>query len=305
MVKKTSLLKELIMSKEILVMPGAFDALSAKIIEQTGFKCTTLGGYPTSAVRLAKPDVSLLTMTEMVEHTRYIADAVDIPLLVDGDTGHGNVTNVIRTVRQFEEAGAAGLFLEDQVFPKRCGHMEGKQVIPTDEMVAKLKAAVDTRADQDFIIMARTDALAVYGIDEAIERGNRYREAGADLIFIEAPPSVEDMRRINREVNAPTSANMVEGGKTPIMSAKELEEIGYAVATFPLSALYAMAWAVRWVMGELSGAGTTKGCFERMTLFNEFNQIVGLRGIRDIETHYYQDLLGKKEGVMKGGFNHA
>ncbi len=231
--KKTSLLKQLIMDKEILIMPGAFDALSAKIVEQTGFKCTTLGGYPASAVRLAKPDVSLLTMTEMVEHTRYIADAVDIPLLVDGDTGHGNITNVIRTVKQFEKAGAAGLFLEDQIFPKRCGHMEGKQVIPTDEMIAKLKAAVDARADQDFIIMARTDAFAVYGIDEAIERGNRYREAGADLIFIEAPQSVEDMRRINREVDAPTSANMVEGGRTPIMTARSSRKLVMPWLLFP------------------------------------------------------------------------
>jgi 2,3-dimethylmalate lyase len=293
MMKKTSLLKQLIVDKEILVMPGAFDALSARIVEQAGFKATTLGGYPTSAVRLARPDVSLLTLTEMVDHTRYICDAIDIPFLVDGDTGHGNVTNVIRTVRQFEKAGAAGLFIEDQVFPKRCGHMEGKQVIPVDEMIVKLKAAVDARTDQDFVIMARTDALAVYGIDEAIERGNRYREAGADLIFIEAPPSVEEMRRINREVDAPTNANMVEGGKTPMMSAKELEEIGYAVATFPLSALYAMAWAVRWVMRELSSTGTTKGCFERMTLFNEFNQLVGLQEIRDMEAHYYHDLLRK------------
>jgi len=291
--KKTSRLKQLVLDKEILVMPGAFDALSAKIVEQAGFKCTTLGGYPTSAVRLAKPDVSLLTLTEMVEHTRYICDAVDIPVLIDGDTGHGNVTNVIRTVKQFEQAGAAGLFIEDQVFPKRCGHMEGKQVIPTEEMIVKLRAAVDARRDQDFIIMARTDALAVYGIDEAIERGNRYREAGADLIFIEAPPSVEEMRRINREVKAPTSANMVEGGKTPILTAKELEEIGYAVATFPLSTLYAAAWAVRWVMGELSKSGTTKGCFERMTLFNEFNGLVGLQGVRDVESHYYRDLLRK------------
>jgi 2,3-dimethylmalate lyase len=293
MVKKTSLLKQLILDKEILIMPGAFDALSAKIVEQAGFKCTTLGGYPTSAVRLAKPDVSLLTMTEMVEHTRYMANAVDIPLLVDGDTGHGNVTNVIRTVKEFERAGAAGLFLEDQVFPKRCGHMEGKQVITTDEMIAKLKAAVDTRSDQDFIIMARTDALAVYGIDEAIERGNRFREAGADLIFIEAPPTIEDMKRMTGEVHAPMSANMIEGGKTPLMSAKELEEIGYAVATFPLSALYAMAWAVRWVMGELATHGTTKGCFERMTLFSDFNRLVDLQAVRDVEAQYYKDLLGK------------
>jgi len=228
--KKTTLFKKLVLDDEILVLPGAYDALSAKIVEQAGFKAVTLGGYPASASLLAKPDVSLLTLTEMVNQARYIAESVDIPLFVDGDTGHGNVTNVARTVKQFENAGVAGLFIEDQVFPKRCGHMEGKQVIPSEEMIAKIKAAVDARMDDDLMLMARTDSLAVYGIDEAIERGNRFAEAGADIIFIEAPPSVEDMRRVCREVKAPMSANMVEGGKTPILTAKELQDIGYSIA---------------------------------------------------------------------------
>jgi len=260
-------------------------------VEAAGFKAVTFGGYPASASLLAKPDVSLLTMTEMVNQARYIAGAVEIPLFVDGDTGHGNVTNVQRTLKEFERAGVAGLFIEDQVFPKRCGHMEGKQVISTDEMVAKIKAAVDARRDDDLMIMARTDALAVYGIDEAIERGNRYVEAGADIIFIEAPPSVEEMRRACAEVKAPMSANMVEGGKTPLLTAKTLQDLGYAIATFPLASLYAAAYGVRMAMEELFKTGTTGGCTDRMITFSEFNKMVGLDEVRANETRYYKELF--------------
>jgi PEP phosphonomutase and related enzymes len=211
--RKTSLLKKLILDEEILVMPVAHDAIAAKLIELTGFKAMALGGYPTTATLLGKPDLSLITLIEMVTHAKNIAEAADIPLFVDGDTGHGGVINVMRTVREFEKAGAAGMFIEDQLFPKRCGHMEGKQVIETDEMIAKIKAAVDARVDPDFVVCARTDALGVMGIDEAIERGNRYREAGADLVYVEAPTSKEEMLRINREVDAPTLAIQIEGGK--------------------------------------------------------------------------------------------
>lgn len=291
--KKTTLFKKLVSDDEILILPGAYDALSAKIVEQAGFKAVTLGGYPASASLLAKPDVSLLTLTEMVNQARYIAESVDIPLFVDGDTGHGNVTNVARTVKLFENAGVAGLFIEDQVFPKRCGHMEGKRVIATEDMIAKIKAAVDARMDNDLMLMARTDALAVYGIDEAIERGNRFAEAGADIIFIEAPPSVEDMRRVCREVKAPLSANMVEGGKTPILTAKELQNIGYSIVTFPLSTLYAAAWGVRAAMRELYTKGTTSGYVGKMVTFNEFNALVGLEKVRETESYYYKDLFEK------------
>jgi 2,3-dimethylmalate lyase len=286
-VKRTTILKQLILAEEILVMPGAYDALSAKIVEQAGFQAVTLGGYPTSAALLAKPDVALLSLTEMVRHTQYLVEAVDIPVFADGDTGHGNVTNVIRTIQAFEKAGVAGLFIEDQVFPKRCGHMEGKQVIPTAEMVAKIKAALDARMDPDLVIMARTDALAVYGIEEAIERGNRYREAGADLIFIEAPPSIEDMRRINREVAAPTMANMIEGGKTPPLTPTELQSLGFDVVVYPLAALYAAAWAVRSVMAELRATGRTQGGLDRMISFEEFNRLVGLQQLRETEARYH------------------
>jgi carboxyvinyl-carboxyphosphonate phosphorylmutase len=294
--KKTTLFKKLVLDDEILVLPGAYDALSAKIVEQTGFKAVTFGGYPASGSLLAKPDVSLLTMTEMVNQARYIAEAVGIPLFVDADTGHGNVTNVARTVREFERAGVAGLFIEDQVFPKRCGHMEGKQVVSTDEMITKIKAAVDARVDDDLMIMARTDSLAVYGIDEAIERGNRCAEAGADIIFIEAPPSIENMRRVCREVKAPMSANMVEGGKTPILTANELQDIGYSIATFPLSTLYAAAYGVRSVMEALSRTGTTVGYMEKMITFTDFNNLVGLDKVRETEAYYYKDIFEKLTG---------
>jgi carboxyvinyl-carboxyphosphonate phosphorylmutase len=294
--KKTTLFRKLVLDDEILVLPGAYDALSAKIVEQTGFKAVTFGGYPASGSLLAKPDVSLLTMTEMVNQARYIAEAVDIPLFVDADTGHGNVTNVARTVREFERAGVAGLFIEDQVFPKRCGHMEGKQVVSTDEMITKIKAAVDARVDDDLMIMARTDSLAVYGIDEAIERGNRCAEAGADIIFIEAPPSIENMRRVCREVKAPMSANMVEGGKTPILTANELQDIGYSIATFPLSTLYAAAYGVRSVMEALSRTGTTVGYMEKMITFTDFNNLVGLDKVRETEAYYYKDIFEKLTG---------
>lgn len=291
--KKTTLFKQLVLDDEILVLPGAYDALSAKIIEQAGFKAVTLGGYPASGSLLAKPDVSLLTMTEMVNHARYIAEAVDIPLFVDGDTGHGNVTNVARTVREFERAGVAGLFIEDQEFPKRCGHMEGKQVISTEEMIIKIKAAVDTRQDDDLMLMARTDSLAVYGIDAAIERAGRFAEAGADIIFIEAPTSVEDMKRICREVKAPMLANMVEGGKTPVITSNELQIIGYSVATFPLSALYAAAYGVRSAMETLFKTGSTSGYMDNMINFADFNNLVGLEKVRAKEAYYCKELFGK------------
>jgi carboxyvinyl-carboxyphosphonate phosphorylmutase len=289
--RRTTRLRELILAPEILVMPGAHDSLVARIIEQAGFQAVTLGGYPATANLLGKPDVSLLSMTEMVEYTRRICGAVDVPVFTDGDTGYGNVTNVYRTVREMERAGAAGMFIEDQVFPKRCGHMEGKQVIPAEEMVAKIKAALDARIDPDFVIMARTDALAVHGIEEAIRRGNLYRETGADLIFVEAPQTIEDMKRINREINAPTLANNVEGGKSPLLTAKKLESIGYNVVVFPIASTYCIAKAVVDLMRELKEKGTTESFLDRMITFASFNELVGLPDIRKKEESYLKGLF--------------
>jgi methylisocitrate lyase len=289
--RKTSLLKKYILDPEILVMPGAHDALSARIIEKVGFSALAIGGYPATAALMGKPDISFLTLPEMIDHLARVTDTVDIPVLVDGDTGHGGVLNVARTVREFERAGAAGLFIEDQVFPKRCGHMEGKQVVGREDMVAKIKAALDARRDPDLVITARTDALAVLGVDEAIERGNLYREAGADVIFVEAPRSVEEMRRINREVDAPTLANMVEGGKTPFLPAKELEALGYNLVIYPVSATYAAAKALADLMKELKRSGTTAGFGDRMWKFSDFSEFIGLEEYRRQERRYLEEGL--------------
>ncbi|MCJ7493275.1 MAG: oxaloacetate decarboxylase [Deltaproteobacteria bacterium] len=286
--KKTALLQKYILEPEILVMPGAHDVLSARIIEKAGFKALAVGGYSATACLLGKPDLSFLTLTEMGDHIARLTGAVNLPALVDGDTGHGGVLNVGRTVKELERAGAAGIFIEDQVFPKRCGHMEGKQVVGREDMVAKIKAALDARSDPDFVIMARTDALAVLGLDEAMARGNLYRQAGADIIFVEAPRSIEDMRRINREINAPTVANMVEGGKTPFLPAQELEAIGYNAVVFPVSATYALAKAVSALMAELSRTGTTKGFWDQMWQFDDFYQFMGVDALRQKERNYHE-----------------
>jgi methylisocitrate lyase len=286
--RKTSLLKKYILDEEILIMPGVHDALSARIAEQVGMKAITIGGYAASAALLGQPDVALLTLTEMVDWVHRLADAVEIPLLADGDTGHGGVLNVQRTVKEMERAGAAGLFIEDQVFPKRCGHMEGKQVIPQEEMVAKVKAAVDARVDADLIIMARTDALAVEGLSRAIERANLYRQAGADLIFVEAPQNIEDMRFITSQIDAPTLANNLEGGKSPLLKAQELQEIGYSVVVFPVAATYAVARGVQGLMEEIHRTGTSEGYLAQMITFPDFNRMIGLEELRAVEKKYYQ-----------------
>jgi len=286
--KKTTRLRQLFSDPEILMLPVAHDALCAKIAEKAGFKAILTAGYTNSAALLGKPDVNLLTLTEMVDCAWRISDVVDIPILADGDTGHGNVTNVERTVKQFEKAGVAGLFIEDQVSPKRCGHMSGIQVIPPEEMVAKLKMALDARQDPDFVIMARTDAIAVNGIEDAIERATLYRDTGADLIFVEAVENVEQMRRVISEVNALHCSNMIPGGKTPLLTVRELEEIGYAVVTYPTANTYIVAKAATHYFTELYKTGSLKGLGSYMIEFEEFNELVGLHEIREKERTYYQ-----------------
>jgi carboxyvinyl-carboxyphosphonate phosphorylmutase len=288
MVRKTKLLKDLILAPEILVMPGAHDALSARIIEDVGFKAVSLGGAGASICTLGKADVSLMTLTEMATHIRHIAEAVDIPVFADGDTGHGNVTNVIRTTREFEKAGADWFFIEDQEYPKRCGHTEGKRVIPVEEMVPKIKAAVDARVDSDLVIMARTDALGVNGIEDAIERANKYREAGADMIFVEALTSREQMIRVRREIPGPLMISQVEQGKTPIMNVKELGEMGFNTVVYPGTSFMIAAFTLRSVMSELYKTGTTTQFMDKMILFDEVNNLAGLAKIREKEAYYYQ-----------------
>ena len=282
--KRTTRFRLLIEAPEIVVLPGAHDALTLRLAEQAGFQAVTCGGYSATASLLGAPDVQQLTMTEMAEMYARLCDATELPLFADGDTGYGNTTNVARTVRAYERAGVAGLFIEDQESPKRCGHMEGKRVIPAGDMVAKLKAALDARIDADLIICARTDARAVHGLDDAIERCQLYREAGADLLFVDAPISVEELRRVCSEIDGPCFANLVEGGKTPILSARQLEAMGFAAVTWPVSASYAIAHAVAEVYAALLRDGTTNAMRDRMVDFAAFNSLIGLEQVREAET---------------------
>ncbi|NYZ14049.1 isocitrate lyase/PEP mutase family protein [Azospirillum sp. RWY-5-1] len=293
--KRTTRFKQLVLAPEILLLPGVQDALTARIAADAGFSAITCGGYATTATLLGAPDTSQLGMTEMADHYARICDAVDVPVFADADTGFGNVTNVRRTVRAYERAGVAGFFIEDQVYPKRCGHMPGKAVVPVEEMVAKLKAALDARQDPDLMIMARTDALAVNGLDDAIERGRLYREIGADMVFVEAPTSVEQMRRICAEIDAPCMANNVEGGSTPILPAAELQAIGYAVSVFPCATTYTITHAVGRLMRTLMETGSTDAARDGMLDFDAFNRFIGLPEQRKREADL-QDFARSKAG---------
>jgi len=286
--RKTTRLKQLILDKQVLVMPGAYDALSARIIERAGFQAIQCSGYGIAASVLGKPDVGLLSMTDMLNATRNICDVVTIPVMADGDTGFGNAVNVYHTVRAFEAAGAAGINLEDQVFPKRCGHMDGKEVIGMEEMVQKIRAAMAAKTDQDFVINARTDAIAVLGIDEAIRRGNAYAAAGADLIFVEAPPSAEEIRHVIRSIKAPVSINMTDGGKTPVATISELQEWGAARVSIPVTAVFAAAKAVERAMQVIlaEGVSPTVNHPDTVTTFKEFTDLVGLPEIKALQDRF-------------------
>jgi carboxyvinyl-carboxyphosphonate phosphorylmutase len=288
MLNKTSgsLREQLEDRNKIIVLPGVFDALSAKIAEHVGFEAMFQTGYGSSAALLGMPDFGLLNSGETVDNAMRIIRAVRVPVLVDADTGYGNPLNVWRLVRDLESLGAAGIFLEDQVWPKRCGHMVGKDVIPKEEYIPKLKAAIEARHSKDFIIVARTDARAPIGLEEAIERGKAYRKAGADVIFVEAPRSVEELKKVANEIDAPLVANMIEDGVTPNLSASQLLQIGYKVAVFPLSAIYSATFAMRQVLTELKNTGATKEARNIMVTFRDFNQFMDLDHFRDLEKRY-------------------
>jgi carboxyvinyl-carboxyphosphonate phosphorylmutase len=283
---RVSLRDQLEDRNKIIVLPGVFDALSAKIAENVGFEAMFQTGYGSSAALLGMPDFGLLNSGETVDNAMRIIRAVRVPVLVDADTGYGNPLNVWRLIRDLESLGAAGIFLEDQVWPKRCGHMVGKDVIPKDEYILKLKAALEARQSKDFIIVARTDARAPIGLEVAIERGKAYRMAGADVIFVEAPRSVEELKKVANEIDAPLVANMIEDGVTPNLSAKELLKLGYRIAVFPLSAIYSATFAMRQVLTELKNTGTTKDTRKIMVTFKDFNEFMNLDHFVDLERRY-------------------
>lgn len=291
--KKSAAFRKMLDEPGVIVMPGAYDALSAKIIEAVGFKAIIHTGYGTAASLLGMPDIGLVSFGEMVHRVASIARAVKIPVIGDADTGYGNAVNVYRTVKEYVWAGASGLFIEDQVWPKRCGHMFGKMIIDKEQMVGKVAAACDARKeeDPDFVIGARTDAIAVEGIDEAIERAELYRKAGADFIFIEAFENVEQMERAVREVKAPLMLNLIEGGRTPLVSVSEAEKLGFKIVIFPLTALYSAAKAMLETLMTLKEEGSAQTYLSRLMTFPEFAKIVEVGKFRDLEDKYLPEKM--------------
>lgn len=290
--KKTALFRKLINAPEILMLPVAHDALSALTIDQAGFSAFCVAGYGTSGSVLGAPDIGLISATEMLTHYANIINRVGLPVMVDIDTGFGDINNVIRTVRQVERMGAAALFIEDQTYPKRCGHMGGKSVVPVDEYLPKLKAALWARSDPDFVIMARTDAVAQYGIEEGIRRARLYAQTGADMIFVEAVTTREDMQAVNQALQStPSMANMIEGGRSPFLSAQELQDLGYAAVAYPCASVFTAVRAMQNWANHLKKHGTTKGFAspETMLDFEEYYRFIGADAIREREKQFFEE----------------
>jgi 2-methylisocitrate lyase-like PEP mutase family enzyme len=280
-------LRELMAKKELVCAPGAYSALTAKLIEEAGFNCAYMSGYCTAAATLALPDLGLLTMTEMLANVRILADAVSIPLIADGDTGYGNPINVVRTVREYEKAGAAAIHIEDQVWPKRCGHMKGKQVIPKGDMAAKVRAAADCRLSEDFVIIARTDALAVEGLESAIDRCHAYAEAGADVLFIDGQHTMEQIEALPRQCpERPALINM--GPLTPSLTVEEIGRAGYAIAIFPAVCIGPATLAIQQALKRLWETGTSPITHpdEIMQVFATFNKFMGVPYYNGLEEKY-------------------
>jgi len=279
-------LKNMLKSKKPLVIPGVYDALGAKIAQKVGFDAMFQTGYGTSATLFGMPDYGFIGAAETVDNARRICRAVTVPVIVDSDTGYGNALSVWKLVKELESAGASGIFLEDQKWPKRCGHMQGKEVVSQEEYTEKLSAAIDARENKDFIIVARTDARATEGLDEAIERGKQNKKTGADAVFVEAPRSIDEMKKIGKEINAPLVANMIEGGATPLSSAETLSKMGFNIILYPLSVLYANTFATMNILTELKNTGNTAKYKQKVVNFDQFNDLVELPKFRKMEEKY-------------------
>ncbi|MDT0349200.1 isocitrate lyase/PEP mutase family protein [Pseudonocardia charpentierae] len=281
-------LRELLAGPEPVVAPGAYDALSARLVEQAGFGVVYMTGFGSTASLIGRPDVGLLTGTEMIDNARRIVAAVDVPVIADADTGYGNAVNVVRTVQGYEQAGVAGIHLEDQVMPKKCGHMSGKAVIGVDEMVGKIRAAVEARRDPDLLLIARTDAAAVDGLAAAITRGRAYADAGADLLFVEAPTSEDDIATVAAELHgvAPLVFNWAEGGRTPPLSLDRISELGFSLVLFPIGTLLAATAGIRALLATLRTDGTPAAALPGLPTFDGFTDLIGLPEIRDLERRF-------------------
>jgi carboxyvinyl-carboxyphosphonate phosphorylmutase len=288
--KHTRRLREILAGEKTILVPGAYDALSAKILKQAGFRILYMSGSGLTASLTGLPDLGILTMREMVDQARNIVIATDLPLICDADTGYGNPVNVIRTVREYERAGVAGIHLEDQVTPKRCGHFQGKQIVPAVEMVKKIEAANYAREDGDFLLIARTDARSVAGLDEALRRARLYVDKGADMIFVESPESVGELERICDELaDVPLLVNMVEGGKTPLVPFEALEEMGFKIVLYPTSSIRAAAKALQALAEHLSTCRDTQDFEHHLVSFEGRNRITGLSEIRELERRFVHD----------------
>ena len=274
--RATTKFRQLLEQPGIIMAPGAYDCLTARLIEAAGFPAVYMTGAGTSVARLGYPDLALATMTEMLANASQIASTVDIPLIADADTGYGGILNVRRTVRQYERSGIAALHVEDQDFPKRCGHLDDKRVIPTEDMVQKIHAAVDARTDDDFTIIVRTDAIAVTGWDDAMRRCEEYVTAGADVLFVEALRTPEQIEQAGRELNVPLLYNYVETGKSPLLPASELERMGFKIVIYPASGLLSAMHAVRETLATLRQQGTTSHLLENMDSLQDCFETVGL-----------------------------
>ena len=285
--RPSTALRRMLDEPEIIVLPGAYDALTARLAERAGFRACFTTGFGFAATVLGMPDFGLLTMSETMERVRHVVRALSVPLVADMDTGYGNALNVVRTVRECVSLGVAGIILEDQEWPKKCGHFEGKRVIAAEEQAAKLRAAVEARGDDDLVIIGRTDARQPLGLEEAIRRGRLYRDAGADVVFVEAPRSVEELREVAQAIpDAPLFANMIEGGKTPLLSSAELQELGYRMVVYPLSALFAATKAVEETYRALFEEKTTAGSTGAMVSLGEFEEIIDVPAWRELERQY-------------------
>lgn len=283
---KASVLREMLSAGKLIKAPGAYDVWSAKLVEAAGFEAVYMTGYGVSASVLGSPDIGLMTFTEVATMARNMAFAVNIPLIADCDTGFGNSLNVIRCVQEFESSGVAAIQLEDQLMPKRCGHMEGKSLVPKEDMLAKIRAAVYARKDPDFIIIARTDARAVNGFKDGIDRAKAYSEAGADVIFFEAPQSVEEVREVGSALKVPLLANMVENGKTPLFGDEELKEMGYSIVIYPVTALYSATKQIMTTLQTLKKTGRISECVPYGVEFPTFNEMIGLNEQRALEKSF-------------------
>ncbi len=280
-------LKERLSEKDVLVVPGAYDALTAKLVTLAGFETVYLSGAGVSYSTFGTPDIGIVTATQMIERVRMVADAAAIPVIADADTGYGNAINVYHTVRQYEQAGASAIQLEDQTFPKRCGHLAGKELLSVEEMIGKIRAATDARRSDDFLIIARTDARSVWDLEAAIDRAHRYADAGADMLFVESPRSVEELRSIGARLQgSPLLANMVEGGKTPLVPATDLEAMGYSVVLYPNSLTRHFVHMGIEFLRSLKDNGTTTPTLDKMTPFSELNAMLGLEHFQSQEAKY-------------------